>query len=120
MIDHFLIFSKTGQVLFVQNNFKLKGDPVDKLIRTVLLEDRTGEKKFITNVLARACKPVFVPQSPLCWQDYTLKWTMANDLNLVFVAVYQSILKILYIEELLKLVKQAYVDFAACIRMQMV
>ena len=37
---------------------------------------------------------------------YGLKWTLANDLNLVFVVVYQKILQLLYLDDLLEIVKK--------------
>jgi len=39
---------------------------------------------------------------------YKIEWTFHNDLELVFVAVYQKILQLLYIEEMLELVKKKF------------
>lgn len=38
MIDHFSIFTKSGIVLWSYNLAKLKGNPIDNLIRNVILE----------------------------------------------------------------------------------
>ncbi|KAA8909560.1 signal recognition particle, alpha subunit, N-terminal-domain-containing protein [Sphaerosporella brunnea] len=40
--------------------------------------------------------------------SYTLKWTTANDLGLIFIAVYQSLLQITWIDELLDTVKKLF------------
>ena len=90
MIDHFVIFSKTGTVLWSRTLCKLGCDPVDNLISRVLMEDRAGEKKFIDDT-------------------YALQWVFENKLDLVFVVVYQKILQLLYIEELLEIVKKDFV-----------
>jgi signal recognition particle receptor subunit alpha len=90
MIDHFVIFSKTGTVLWSRTLCKLGGDPVDRLINRVLMEDRAGEKKFIDDA-------------------YAMQWVFENKLDLVFVVVYQKILQLLYIEELLEIVKKDFI-----------
>uniref|UniRef100_H3G7F3 SRP54-type proteins GTP-binding domain-containing protein n=1 Tax=Phytophthora ramorum TaxID=164328 RepID=H3G7F3_PHYRM len=90
MIDHFVIFSKTGTVLWSRTLCKLGGDPVDNLINRVLMEDRAGEKKFLD-------------------EAYAMQWVFENKLDLVFVVVYQKILQLLYIEELLELVKKDFI-----------
>ncbi|GMF11616.1 unnamed protein product [Phytophthora lilii] len=90
MIDHFVIFSKTGTVLWSRTLCKLGGDPVDNLINRVLMEDRAGEKKFIDDT-------------------YAMQWVFENKLDLVFVVVYQKILQLLYIEELLEIVKKDFI-----------
>ncbi|RLN89216.1 hypothetical protein BBJ28_00002628 [Nothophytophthora sp. Chile5] len=90
MIDHFVIFSKTGTVLWSRTLCKLGGDPVDTLINRVLMEDRAGEKKFLDDA-------------------YAMQWVFENKLDLVFVVVYQKILQLLYIEELLEIVKQDFI-----------
>lgn len=90
MIDHFVIFSKTGMVLWSRTLCKLGGDPVDNLINRVLMEDRAGEKKFIDDT-------------------YAMQWVFENKLDLVFVVVYQKILQLLYIEELLEIVKKDFI-----------
>lgn len=87
MIDHFVIFSKTGTVLWSRTLCKLSGDPVDTLINRVLMEDRSGEKKFVDAA-------------------YAMQWVFENKLDLVFVVVYQKILQLLYLDELLEGVKK--------------
>jgi signal recognition particle receptor subunit alpha len=87
MIDHFVVFSRSGTVLWSRTLCKLNGDPVDTLINRILMEDRSGERKFINDA-------------------YSMQWVFENKLDLVFVVVYQKILQLLYIEELLESVKK--------------
>lgn len=92
MIDFFTIFTKRGIVLFSYPQFtKLEGAPVDRLIKDVLLEERSGENSYSLD-------------------NYALKWTFVNEFDLIFVAVYQKIFSLLYIDELLELVKQSFTE----------
>lgn len=92
MLDYFTIFNKRGIVLFsYPQGKKLPGTPVDRLVKDVLLEERSGENSYSLD-------------------NYSLKWTFANEFDLIFVAVYQKIFTLLYIDELLDLVKQKFVE----------
>lgn len=42
MLDHVSVFSKSGLVLWSRTMAKLKGNPVDDLVKNVLLEARGG------------------------------------------------------------------------------
>eukprot|EP00752_Nemacystus_decipiens_P002225 g2111.t2 len=66
---------------------KLKGNPVDDLVKNVLLEARGG-----TNLASTE------------W--YTLRWSLANELGLVVVALYQKSLQLQYVEELVDNIKR--------------
>jgi signal recognition particle receptor subunit alpha len=94
MLDYFCIFTKGGVLLWAMSFTTLKGDPVNALIRTCLLEDRTGESSFVYTSPTGAA--------------YSLKWTLNNALGLVFVAVYQRALKLAYIDDLLGRVARAF------------
>lgn len=94
MLDSFCIFTKGGALLWTMQLAALRGDPVNALIRTCLLEERLGESSF--------------SYTPPSGSAYTMKWTLHNGLGLVFVAVYQRALKLLYVDELLQRVKQEF------------
>ncbi|CCI44059.1 unnamed protein product [Albugo candida] len=96
MIDHFVVFSKSGLVLWSQAICKLNNDPIQALIHQVLMQDRSGDKKFF-------------------FDSYCMQWTFENKLELVFVVVYQKILQLMYIEDLLERVKK---DFVSQFRME--
>jgi len=91
MIDKFVIFSKTGIVLWSKMMCALKADPVENLVKTVLLEERSGGKRHQQD-------------------DYTLQWTFANEMDLVFVVVYQKILTLMYIDDLLEQIKGSFMS----------
>ena len=83
MIDQFIIFTKTGTVLWNKTFSEIQGNPINELIQKVLLEDRTAETQ--TSI------------GPYC-----LKWLFDNNLDLVLVLMYQKILQLSYGDELLK------------------
>jgi hypothetical protein len=72
MLDNFSIFARGGIILFNWSAVTLKGGPIDALIQTVLLEERSGQQS--------------VPYTSGTTK-YTLKWTFNNDLGIVLVAV---------------------------------
>lgn len=83
MIDAFYIFTKGGLLLWSTQLVKIKGEPIDRLIKEALLEERLGEN--------------FCNLDP-----YNLKWKLVNEMDLFFVVVYQGILQITYLEGLLE------------------
>jgi len=92
MIEHFTIFTKSGFVLWQYCPTTLRGNPVNELIKVVLLEERGGLDSFPYET------------------HYILKWTQSNESDLVFVVVYQKNLPLNYIDELLLGAKQQFVD----------
>ncbi|KAK4269253.1 hypothetical protein QN277_022438 [Acacia crassicarpa] len=95
MLEQLLIFTRGGLILWTCNELgnALKGSPIDTLIRFCLLEERSGAASYNYDAPGAA---------------YTLKWTFHNELGLVFVAVYQRILHLLYVEDLLAMVKRQF------------
>ncbi|KAB1211923.1 hypothetical protein CJ030_MR5G026814 [Morella rubra] len=95
MLEQLLIFTRGGLILWTCKELgnALKGSPIDTLIRSCLLEERSGAASYNYDAPGAA---------------YTLKWTFHNDLGLVFVAVYQRILHLLYVDELLAMVKREF------------
>lgn len=95
MLEQLLIFTRGGLILWTCKELgnALKGSPIDTLIRSCLLEERSGAASYDYTAPGAA---------------YTLKWTFHNELGLVFVAVYQKILHLLYVDDLLSMVKQQF------------
>ncbi|KAF5749507.1 signal recognition particle receptor subunit alpha-like isoform X1 [Tripterygium wilfordii] len=95
MLEELLIFTRGGLILWTCNQLgnALRGSPIDALIRTCLLEERSGASSYNYDTQGGA---------------YTLKWTFHNELGLVFVAVYQRILQLLYVDDLLAMVKREF------------
>ncbi|CAK7338189.1 unnamed protein product [Dovyalis caffra] len=95
MLEQLLIFTRGGLILWTCKELgnALKGSPIDTLIRSCLLEERSGAASYNYDAPGAS---------------YTLKWTFHNELGLVFVAVYQRILHLLYVDELLAMVKREF------------
>jgi len=100
MLDHFTIFTRSGMVLWSKSftpaippntTGSSYNHPIDSLIRSAFLEDRLSSDKYEK-------------------EGYTLQWTLANDLELVFVVVYQRILQLTYIPQLLSTVKDLFLE----------
>ena len=82
MIDFFIIFSRTGLVLFTYSiTGVLKGDPISAFIQNILFEGKSGNESFLYN-------------------QYGMKWRLENQLGLVFAAVFHKIIVPNYLEEL--------------------
>ncbi|EHA8592600.1 signal recognition particle receptor subunit alpha [Cocos nucifera] len=94
MLEQLLIFTRGGLILWTCGN-ALKGSPIDALIRSCLLEERSAETFFSYD-------------APAGGAAYNLKWAFHNDLGLVFVAVYQRILHLLYVDDLLAAVRREF------------
>ena len=69
MIDDFVVFTKTGLVLFRWET-KLAKDPLDRFIKTVLLQEQLTDE-------------------PATVENYRIKCKIRNDLELIFVLIYQ-------------------------------
>ncbi|KAI5900217.1 P-loop containing nucleoside triphosphate hydrolase protein [Schizophyllum commune H4-8] len=97
MLDLCSIFHKGGIVLW-SRSFTPEASalatsaasPVNSLVRDALIEGRTGEDKYEKD-------------------GYAVKWTLVNDLELIFVVAYQRILQLTYVEDLLTALKAIFV-----------
>ena len=90
MIDQFSIFHRGGGVLWERSMSSMSVSPVDALIGSVLLEERAASTSYRHD-------------------KYVVKWTFANELELVFVAVYLNVANLLFIDQLLDAVKDSFV-----------
>ncbi|GFR97822.1 signal recognition particle receptor subunit alpha-like [Elysia marginata] len=83
MLDFFTIFSKGGIVLWCfQGTSQLFTPSVNALIKSVILQERTGNNSFAHDAL-------------------TLKYKLDNEFELVFVVAYQNILQLSYVDKFL-------------------
>lgn len=100
MLEQLLIFTRGGLILWTCKELSnaLKGSPIETLIKSCLLEERSAETSFNYDA----------PSIGGGGGAYTLKWTFHNDLGLVFVAVYQRILHLLYVDDLLAAVRREF------------
>mmetsp|Transcript_27837 Transcript_27837/g.45222 ORF Transcript_27837/g.45222 Transcript_27837/m.45222 type:complete len:101 (-) Transcript_27837:120-422(-) len=83
MIEDFTILTKGGVVLWKKQFQQLKSNAINTLIKTVLLEDRGGSNSWSDG-------------------DYTLRWTFANELDLIFVVWCSCVLILAQLSRLYK------------------
>lgn len=91
MLELAAIFTTGGFLLFYKAFCPLKFDVIDKLIRKILIQDKSGEESYFED-------------------PYRIKWSFANPHNLVIVMVYREIFQVEYIQELIDIVKNTYVN----------
>lgn len=89
MLEAFEIFSTSGVVLWSRG---ATSAAVNSLINDVFIEEKT-----------RAT-------SSYQFEKYTLKWTLVKDLGLIFVAVYQSLLHLSWVDQFLEDVRTVFVQ----------
>ncbi|KAF9793717.1 hypothetical protein SFRURICE_003541 [Spodoptera frugiperda] len=83
MLDLFSIFSKGGIVLWCfQSTSEIFSPSVNALIRSVILQERSGNNTFSHNALS-------------------LQYKLDNEFELVFVVAYQRILQLSYVDKFL-------------------
>ncbi|KAK0257689.1 hypothetical protein LTS09_007301 [Friedmanniomyces endolithicus] len=93
MLDGFEILTTSGIVLWRRHYTPISSNLIDSLVRDVFIEEKQKSGGSETG-------------APSYKKDrYTLRWTSAKDVGLVFVAVYQSLLHLSWIESLLTAVK---------------
>ncbi|KAF3941652.1 hypothetical protein ABW19_dt0203370 [Dactylella cylindrospora] len=93
MLDLFEVITTSGVVLWSKAYAPVNASVINSLISDVFIEERVQ------------------PGSDGKWfkkDSYTLKWTIASDFGLIFVAVYQSLLQLTWIDELLDQVRKLF------------
>lgn len=94
MLEELLIFTRGGLILWAlsgSGGAAVKASPIDALIRSCLLEDRSADGTGASQDGKRA-----------------FKWAFHNGLGLVFVAVYRRVLRLLYVDDLLAAVRAEF------------
>jgi signal recognition particle receptor subunit alpha len=97
MLDSFEILTTSGVVLFSRNNGIAPVAAVNSLISDVFIEE-----KVISN--PQTGNPAYK------YEKYTLRYTIAKELGLIFVAVYQSLLGLAGVDKLLDNVKVIFLN----------
>ncbi|KAF2689457.1 P-loop containing nucleoside triphosphate hydrolase protein [Lentithecium fluviatile CBS 122367] len=98
MLDTFEILTTSGVVLWSRTYAPVGANIINSLIRDVFIEER-----IIPQADEAGSKPTYRKEG------YTLKWTAAKDLGLIFVAVYQSLVHLTWIDKLLDNVRALFV-----------
>jgi len=91
MLDQITVFNQAGPILWSKSLAPLKGDPLNELIRNIFLEGRFGATSFISG-------------------QYEMKWKLINEFHVVIVAVYQKVIRLPYVEELLEKIKNEIIE----------
>jgi len=103
MIDNISIITKGGLLLWDFETHPLRGSTINSFIQKVLLEEKASQKVFN-------------------FDNYIVKWTMDNDTDLIVVVkiilfffknsslkcVYQKLVQLLYVDDLLRVVKENF------------
>ncbi|KAF2773690.1 P-loop containing nucleoside triphosphate hydrolase protein [Teratosphaeria nubilosa] len=96
MLDAFEIVTRSGIVLWRRHYARVSPAIVNALVAEVLIEHNKTR-----------------PRPSYTKYQYTLKWACANDVGLVFVAVYQSLLSLSWVDNLLNAAQALFVkDYA--------
>ncbi|KAK5128992.1 hypothetical protein LTR85_000325 [Meristemomyces frigidus] len=96
MLDAFEILTTSGIVLWRRSYAPVPSSIVNSLVGDVFIEDR------------RPTDAQGQQQTSYRKDKYTLKWTSAKDVGVVFVAVYQSLLHLSWVDNLLTAVKALF------------
>ncbi|OAX83980.1 hypothetical protein ACJ72_01662 [Emergomyces africanus] len=99
MLDSFEIITTSGVVIWSKSYAPVGVQIINSLINDVFIEEKLQQEAGSGIVAPRYTK-----------EKYTLKWKHAKDLGLIFVAVYQSLLHLTWIDELLENIKTIFVE----------
>ncbi|CAI6263332.1 unnamed protein product [Periconia digitata] len=97
MLDTFEILTTSGVVLWSRAYVPVGANIINSLIRDVFIEERIQPQSEDSS-----SKPTYRKDG------YTLKWTSEKDLGLIFVAVYQSLVHLTWIDKLLDNVRALF------------
>ncbi|KAF3490660.1 signal recognition particle receptor subunit alpha [Arthroderma uncinatum] len=98
MLDAFEIITTSGVVLWSKTYAPVGTHIINSLIKDVFIEEKTHLQDSSVDRTARKYSK----------EQYTLKWTEAKGFGLIFVAVYQSLLHLTWIDELLENIKTIF------------
>ncbi|KIX10467.1 uncharacterized protein Z518_01550 [Rhinocladiella mackenziei CBS 650.93] len=98
MLDAFEILTTSGVVLWSRSSSNIGASAVNSLINDVFIEEKVRPN------VARSSNPTYKHDK------YTLKYTLVKDLGLIFVAVYQSLLHLTWVDKLLDDIRTIFVE----------
>ena len=92
MLESFEIFSTSGVVLWSRGSSSAAASAVNSLINDVFIEEKTSKAA-----------------TSFQYDKFTLRWTLVKELGLIFVAVYQSLLQLSWVDQFLGEVQTVFV-----------
>ncbi|KAE8151249.1 signal recognition particle, alpha subunit, N-terminal-domain-containing protein [Aspergillus avenaceus] len=98
MLEAFEILTTSGVVLWSKSYAPVGAHVVNSLINDVFIEEKTHTQP------TQSGSPVYKKEK------YTLKWKRVKEFNLIFVAVYQSLLHLGWIDKLLDNISTLFID----------
>ncbi|KAJ9612289.1 hypothetical protein H2200_003886 [Cladophialophora chaetospira] len=98
MLDAFEILTTSGVVLWSRATSKIGATAVNSLINDVFIEEK------VRPTTTTSGKPTYKHEK------YTLKYTLVKDLGLIFVAVYQSLLHLTWVDKLIDDVRTIFIE----------
>ncbi|EHL00795.1 putative Signal recognition particle receptor subunit alpha [Glarea lozoyensis 74030] len=104
MLDTFEILTTSGVVLWSKTYSPISPAIINSLITNVFIEERTLPGAGVADDISAANNP------PYKYDQHTLKWTTVKELNIIFVAVYRSLLHLSWIDKLVDNIKTIFVD----------
>ncbi|KAL9599640.1 MAG: hypothetical protein Q9219_003724 [cf. Caloplaca sp. 3 TL-2023] len=104
MLDGFEILTTSGVVLWSKSYAPFSSSLINGFLNDVFIEE-----KVIPG--AKAADNTSAAQNPSYKKEkYTLRWASVKDLGLIFVAVYQSLLHLSWVDKLLDNIRVLFVD----------
>jgi signal recognition particle receptor subunit alpha len=100
MLDAFEIMTTSGVVLWSKCDASVGSHIVNDLINDIFIEEKAGPQSSSVEIGA----PVYKKEK------YSLKWRRVKDFGLIFVAVYQSLLHLSWVDKLLDDIAAIFVD----------
>ncbi|KIW57502.1 hypothetical protein PV05_06048 [Exophiala xenobiotica] len=98
MLDAFEILTTSGVVLWSRSSSSIGATAVNHLINDVFIEEK------VRPTVANSSHPTYKHDK------YTLKYTLVKELGLIFVAVYQSLLHLTWVDKLLDDIRTIFVE----------
>ncbi|CAG7945637.1 unnamed protein product [Penicillium salamii] len=100
MLEAFEILTTSGVVLWSKSYAPVGAHVINGLINDVFIEEKVLPQNPTTGGVSPAYKK----------EKYTLKWKRVKEFDLIFVAVYQSLLHLGWIDKLLENISTIFID----------
>ncbi|CAG8186842.1 unnamed protein product [Penicillium olsonii] len=100
MLEAFEILTTSGVVLWSKSYAPVGAHVINGLINDVFIEEKVLPQNTSTSGVSPAYKK----------EKYTLKWKRVKEFDLIFVAVYQSLLHLGWIDKLLENISTIFID----------
>ena len=89
MFDFFCIFTTGGVVLWCKAFVEIRFDLINQLIKDIIIEEKSGLTQYT-------------------FKDYIIRFKVANDLGLVFTAVYNKVMHLTMVDELIDMIHSEF------------